>query len=115
MSSTTERNLGWLHIALQLAALAVVLAPELAHAQADPTSGLGQVGGWLKSFLKLVIFDWGYYLGAGALAVCGAMLWRGHMALGPFIWCCLGIILFFFAPSITTTLRNTALQSSGLQ
>jgi type IV secretion system protein VirB2 len=92
----------------QLLVLAAIFMPELAHAQVADLGGLAQVGGFLKSIVNLVIFEWGYYIAILALAITFGLLFRGHLSLGAALWCCVGIIGFFFSPSIVSSIKNLA-------
>lgn len=88
-------------------ALAVTLAPGLAHAQSVGGFGDG-VTQLLKMVVNLVVFEWGYYLGIILLAIQGYRWKTGRCDLMELGRWGLGIMLVFFAPNIVGDIRGRA-------
>jgi type IV secretion system protein VirB2 len=87
--------------------LALILLPQLAHAQ-DATGTFGGITAFLRSITQLLIFDWGYYIGIITLAIQGFRWKTGRIDLMTLGGWGLGIGLVFFAPNIVGDLRNRA-------
>lgn len=88
--------------------LFLVLAPELAMAQSGAASASGMMGGvtsFLRGFVNLIIFEWGYYIGIATLAIQGYRWKTGHANLMDLGKWGLGVSLIFFAPNIVDQLR----------
>ncbi len=87
--------------------LLVAMTPDFAHAQAAG-SMMGGVTDFLRLFVNLLIFEWGYYIGIITLAYQGMRWWGGRISLEALgVWG-LGVALVFFAPSIVQHFRNSA-------
>ena len=84
--------------------MALVLLPQLAHAQ----GAYGTFGGittFLRSITQLLIYEWGYYIGIITLAIQGYRWKTGRIDLMTLGGWGLGIGLVFFAPNIVSDLK----------
>ena len=90
--------------------LALVVLPELAHAQIAAGT-FGGITAFLKSITNLLIYEWGYYIGIITLAIQGYRWKTGRIDLMTLGGWGLGIGLVFFAPNIVGDLRS---RSAGL-
>lgn len=69
---------------------------------------MGGVTDFLRLFVNLLIFEWGYYIGIITLAYQGMRWWGGRISLEALgVWG-LGVGIVFFAPSIVQHFRNSA-------
>jgi type IV secretion system protein VirB2 len=87
-------------------AFALVLLPDLAHAQITDTSAFGGITAFLKSITTLLIYEWGYYIGIITLAIQGYRWKSGRIDLMTLGGWGLGIGLVFFAPNIVNDLKS---------
>ena len=88
--------------------LALVLVPELAAAQAVPStsSTFSGISAELKLIAQTIIFDWGYYIGIISLAIQGYRWKTGRIDTMHLLqWGC-GIFLLFFAPNIVNDIKS---------
>ncbi len=90
-----------------LLALSLLMVAAPTHA-ADLSGIFGGVTDTLKSVVRLLIYDWGYYIGIAALALQGYRWWAGHITMMDFLKWSVGIVFVFFAPSIVDTIRSNA-------
>lgn len=75
----------------------LVMVAEPANA-ADLSGIFGGVTDTLKSVVKLLIYDWSYYIGIAALALQGYRWWASHITMMDFLKWSVGIVFVFFAP-----------------
>jgi type IV secretion system protein VirB2 len=94
--------LGW---TVNTVMLAVVLLPQLAHAQSAGDT-FGGITDFLKSITNLLIYEWGYYVGILTLAIQGYRWKTGRIDLLQLGGWGLGIGIVFFAPNIVTDLKE---------
>lgn len=88
----------------EIATIAFIFMPHLAHAQSmgGPFGGITE---FLKSIAQLLIYEWGYYIGIITLVIQGYRWKAGRIDLMQLGGWGLGIALVFFAPNIVSDLR----------
>lgn len=91
----------------QALVLGVMLAPELAHAQAMGGLFAG-ITEFFRELVRVLILEWGFYLGILGLAIQGFRAKMGHISWGSFGGWFVGISVVFFAPAIVTYIRDRA-------
>lgn len=99
-----------LHYTAYALVLALVLIPQVAHAQ-SAAGTFGGITAFLKSITNLLIYEWGYYIGIITLAIQGYRWKTGRIDLMTLGGWGLGLGLVFFAPNIVSDLRS---RSAGL-
>ena len=72
----------WLNNVLFVVVLVMVAEPANA---ADLSGIFGGVTDTLKSVVKLLIYDWSYYIGIAALALQGYRWWASHITMMDFL------------------------------
>jgi type IV secretion system protein VirB2 len=87
---------------------AMVLLPQLAHAQTTGSNMFAGATDILKTIVNLVVFEWGYYIGIITLAIQGYRWKTGRIDLMQLGGWGFGIALVFFAPNIVGELRSKA-------
>ena len=97
-----------LSIILNMLLLIYFFTPEIAFAQASDSKAFGGITDFLKSITKLLIMEWGYYIGIITLAIQGYRWKTGRIDLMQLAGWGLGIGLVFFAPTIVADLRSRA-------
>lgn len=88
--------------------VAFLLLASPAWAAGDLVAAFSGITDVLKSLVRLLIFEWGYYLGIAALALQGYRWWAGHITMMDFLKWATGIVFVFFAPSIVDSIRSSA-------
>lgn len=87
---------------------ALVFLPGLAHAAPAGGDAFGGITEFLKTIARLLIVEWGYYIGIITLAIQGYRWKTGRIDLMQLGGWGLGIGLVLFAPSIVMELKNRA-------
>lgn len=94
-----------------LICILIFLLPQFVYAQETTEAAAGTFDGitaFLKSITKLLILEWGYYIGIITLAIQGYRWKTGRIDLMTLGGWGLGIALVFFAPNIVGDLKTRA-------
>jgi type IV secretion system protein VirB2 len=107
-TSGADRVERLLSVSCNVALLALICLPQLAHAQTSGSAIFGGLTPFLKDLVNLLVYEWGYYIGIITLAIQGYRWKAGRIDLMGLGGWAFGIALVFFAPNLVGTLRSSA-------